>query len=409
MGGSVACARSHFLAGRRRNVVAASRQQAEQPQHNEDADCAATVNQDVVQGGAAFSGLPCTARGLIREGSAGASNEHDHKRKRDAKHASRSPHSAYPSHPYAWGVPHLDIEWKLPEGKAYDWFVATPGAIILIIVVGLVFRWFIRRAVDRLVAHAIKGAVPGVIANTKAGEFLAELRPEAYQRRQQRATAMGSLLKSASTGLIFAVVGVMVLSKLGVDVAPIIASAGIVGVALGFGAQNLVKDFLAGIFMILEDQYGVGDVVDLGLASGTVEAVGLRVTRLRDVNGTVWHVRNGEVLRVGNQSQNWSRTVLDITVAYDSDLTLVQRVLQEEANALADDPHFADVVIEAPEVWGVERFDKDGPVVRVVLKTAPMKQWVVARAMRQRIKSRFDAERINMPTSLRTTTEQDPA
>src|SRR5690606_4851024 len=216
---------------------------------------------------------------------------------------------------------------------------------------------------------------------TKAGEFLADLKPGTNERRKQRAATMGSLLKSISTGIIFAIVVVMVLSKLGINVAPIIASAGIVGVALGFGAQNLVRDFLSGIFMILEDQYGVGDIVDLGEASGTVEAVGLRVTRLRDVNGTVWYVRNGEILRVGNSSQNWARTVLDVTVSYDSDLAKVEQVLGEVAQALYEDDQFRGVVLEAPEVWGVERLDKDGAVVRVVLKTAPSKQWGVARAM----------------------------
>ena len=210
---------------------------------------------------------------------------------------------------------------------------------------------------------------------------------------------MGSILKSISGGLIIAIVIVMVLDQVGVNIAPIIASAGIVGIALGFGAQNLVKDFLSGIFMILEDQYGVGDSVDLGEAMGTVEAVGLRVTRLRDVDGTVWYVRNGEILRVGNQSQNWARTVLDITVAYESDLDQVQQLLQEEATAMYEDEEYHDIIIEAPEVWGVERFDKDGAVVRVVLKTAPLQQWPVARALRQRIKARFDAAGIRIPTS----------
>ena len=305
-------------------------------------------------------------------------------------------------------MPHLDVNWKLPEGKAYENFVATPASILLIIVVGLVFRWFINRAVDRLVARAIKGTVPGVIANSKAGEFLADLRPGSNERRKQRAETMGSLLKSISTGVILAIVIVMVLAQLGVNIAPIIASAGIVGVALGFGAQNLVKDLLSGIFMILEDQYGVGDVVDLGEASGTVEAVGLRVTRLRDVNGTVWYVRNGEILRVGNQSQNWARTVLDITVDYEADLDKVQTVLEEEATAMYEDERFHDVIIEQPEVWGVERFDKDGAVVRVVLKTAPLQQWLVARAMRQRVKARFDKEGIRIPTTFRTTIDEEP-
>ncbi|MDX6233048.1 MAG: moderate conductance mechanosensitive channel [Nocardioidaceae bacterium] len=305
-------------------------------------------------------------------------------------------------------MPYLDMDWKLPEGKAYENFVATPASIVLIIVVGLAFRWFVNRAIDRLVSRAIKGTVPGVIANTKAGEFLADLRPGSNERRKQRAETMGSLLKSIGTGVILAIVSVMVLAQMGVNIAPIIASAGIVGIALGFGAQNLVKDLLSGIFMILEDQYGVGDAVDLGEASGTVEAVGLRVTRLRDVNGTVWYVRNGEILRVGNQSQNWARTVLDITVDYEANLDQVQRVLEEEATAMYQDERFHDVIIEQPEVWGVERFDKDGAVVRVVLKTAPLQQWLVARAMRQRVKARFDKEGIRIPTTFRTTTDEEP-
>jgi small-conductance mechanosensitive channel len=299
-------------------------------------------------------------------------------------------------------MPHLDITWKLPEGKAYEWFIATPGSIVLVIVIGLLFRWFVCRAIDRLVTRAGKGAVPGVIANTRAGEFLADRRPAVHARRQQRAATMGSLLKSFATGVILSVVAVSVLAKLGINIAPIIASAGIVGVALGFGAQNLVKDFLSGIFMILEDQYGVGDSVDLGEAEGTVEAVGLRVTRLRDVNGTVWYVRNGEILRVGNQSQNWARTVLDITVSYETDLDRVQEILQDVATSTYEEPQFHDVIIEPPEVWGVERFDKDGIVVRVVLKTAPAQQWLVARAMRRRIKAEFDRAGIRIPTTFPT-------
>ncbi len=297
---------------------------------------------------------------------------------------------------------YLDVHWDIPRDRALNWFVATPGTIILIVVVGLLFRWFVNRAIGRLVTRASKGNLPSVIANSRAGDFLSDLRPGNNERRKQRAETMGSLLKSIATGLILAIVVVMVLAQLSVNIAPIIASAGILGVAFGFGAQNLVKDFLAGIFMILEDQYGVGDVVDLGEATGVVEAVGLRVTRLRDVNGTVWYVRNGEVLRVGNQSQNWARTVLDITVGYEADLDQVQAILQEEATAMFEAAAFRDVIIEAPEVWGVERFDKDGAVVRVVLKTAPLEQWQVARAMRQRIKMRFDAAGIRIPTSFQT-------
>ena len=145
------------------------------------------------------------------------------------------------------------------------------------------------------------------------------------------------------------------LSEIGVDIAPIIASAGIVGVALGFGAQSLVKDFLSGVFMIIEDQFGVGDQVDLGEAIGTVEAVTLRITRLRDVNGTVWYVPNGQIVRVGNQSQNWARTVLDINVAYHEDLARVRRVLAEVAHDVWEDEDFKGQVIEEPVGLGRRR------------------------------------------------------
>jgi small conductance mechanosensitive channel len=288
------------------------------------------------------------------------------------------------------------LDFNLPDGTAWEWFVATPGAIIIIIVIGLVARWFVRRSIDRLVARTASGKPPGTLG-ARAENLLADLNPAAAARRHQRASTMGSLLSSVATGVIMAIVAVMVLSKVGIDIAPIIASAGIVGVALGFGAQNLVKDFLSGIFMILEDQYGVGDVIDTGEAIGTVEAVSLRVTRLRAVDGTVWYVRNGEIQRIGNQSQNWSRSVLDITVSYDADLTHVQDVLADEAHQLYEDEQFAGLILEEPSVWGVQDFGKDGAVVRLVLKTQPLQQWLVARAMRQRIKARFDTEGIEIP------------
>lgn len=291
-----------------------------------------------------------------------------------------------------------NFDWSLPEGAAWEWFVATPGAIVLIVFIGLLFRWLANRAIDRLVERTATGAATEV-SDAKAASFLRDLSPLAHERRRLRAETMGSLLKSVVTGFILAIVFVMVLARVGFDIAPILASAGVVGVAVGFGAQNLVKDFLAGVAMILEDQYGVGDIVDLGEAVGTVEAVSLRVTRLRDVNGTVWYVRNGEVLRVGNLSQHWARTVLDITVGYESDLDQVETILIEEGRALHLDDQFRTDILEEPEVWGVERFDKDGAVVRLVIKTAPSKQWTVARALRQRIKARFDAEGVRIPTS----------
>ena len=303
-----------------------------------------------------------------------------------------------------------DLDLNLPKGTAFEWFIARPSAILGIIIVASLFRWLVHRAIDRIVRRAGEGSVPGVLAKSKMGEYLADLRPGMSERRKQRSMTMGSLLKSITTTFILTVAVLMILDQLNFNIGPLIASAGIVGVALGFGAQSLVKDYLAGIFMILEDQYGVDDAVDLGEASGTVEAVGLRVTRLRDVNGTVWYVRNGEILRVGNQSQNWARTVLDITVAYESDLDQVQQILKDVAHKLFENEDFRGIIIEEPEVWGVERFDKDGVVVRVVLKTAPLQQWLVARTMRERVKHSFDKAGIRIPTSFQTTaaTEEAP-
>jgi small conductance mechanosensitive channel len=228
-------------------------------------------------------------------------------------------------------------------------------------------------------------------------EPLLPLSKIAFERREQRANTMGSLLKSISTGAVFTVVAFMVVAELGYDIGPLIASAGILGVAIGFGAQSLVSDFLSGVFMILEDQYGVGDVVDVGEATGSVEAVGLRVTRLRDVNGTVWYVRNGEIMRVGNMSQNWARTVLDIPVAYGEDIGRIREILVDTAHQLYTDAEYSPVILEEPEVWGVERWDADSIVVRVVLKTAPLEQWNVARELRERIKDRFEELGIEIP------------
>ncbi|MET3963219.1 small-conductance mechanosensitive channel [Marmoricola sp. OAE513] len=278
---------------------------------------------------------------------------------------------------------------------AAAWVIGKPFAILWLVILGLVARWILHKVIDRLVARASAGVVPTKLMRGPFAEPDAEV---GTHRRVQRAQTMGSLLKSIVTGVIFVVVLMMAISELGYDIAPLIASAGIVGVALGFGAQSLVKDFLSGIFMIFEDQVGVGDTVNLGEASGTVEAVSLRVTRLRDVDGTVWYVRNGEILRVGNQSQNWSRSVLDIAVSYKEDIAKVRRLLKEVAHDLWEDKGYRDRIIEEPEVWGVQSLSPDSVVVRVTLKTMPQQQWVVAREMRERIKARFDEEGIVMPS-----------
>ncbi|HEY0774807.1 MAG TPA: mechanosensitive ion channel family protein [Nocardioidaceae bacterium] len=282
---------------------------------------------------------------------------------------------------------------------AAAWLIGKPLAVLGLFVLGFVARWILHKLIDRLTDRAATGVVPHAFTRGRRGrsEKAVTTATPSSARREQRAKTMGSLLKSIVTAVVFAMVTIMALSEIGVNVAPLIASAGIIGVALGFGAQSLVQDFLSGIFMILEDQYGVGDVIDAGEASGTVEAVSLRVTRLRDVNGTVWYVRNGEILRIGNMSQNWARTVLDIRVGYSEDLHRVQDLLKEIAHDVWEDEDFKGKVIEEPEVWGVQSLDPESIVVRVALKTAPLEQWEVAREMRTRIKARFDYEGIEIP------------
>ena len=278
---------------------------------------------------------------------------------------------------------------------------AAPAAIsVAVILIGAVLvRWIVHRAIDRVMKGAEHGRLPGRLGSI--GRSVDRAATPGSSRRAQRAQSMASLLKNIATAVVYGIAAVMALAEIGADVAPILASAGVLGLAIGFGAQSLVSDFLSGIAILLEDQYGVGDVVDLGEAVGTVEAVGLRITRLRAVDGTVWYVRNGEILRVGNQSMNWARTVLDIGVAYGEDIARVREVLGEVAQELFEDEEFRGKVIETPEVWGVQDLAADSVVVRVVLKTAPLQQWAVARELRERVKSRFDAEGIEIPFSQR--------
>jgi small conductance mechanosensitive channel len=286
----------------------------------------------------------------------------------------------------------------------------TPARIALIVVLAVVLRALLNRAIGRLVTGAAEGSVPVVLRplHDRAKGRLLEASPMLSERRRQRAETIGSVLRSVATLVVFTVAGAMVMAELGFDLGPVLASAGIVGVAVGFGAQNLIKDFLNGMFMILEDQYGVGDVIDAGEATGTVEAVGLRSTRLRDVAGTVWHIRNGEIVRVGNKSQGWARAVLDIPVAWDTDVTHVRSVVKAAADEVWQDEDWSDKVVEEPEVWGVEELGAAGLVIRLAVKTAPLEQWAVARELRERVKGAFDRERISIGVPVVRNVEPKP-
>lgn len=212
-------------------------------------------------------------------------------------------------------------------------------------------------------------------------------------RADQRSRTVGDALAGLLHAVLWAMAVLLVLDQLGVSLAPLLAGAGIAGVAVGFGAQALVRDFLSGLFILIEDQYGVGDVVEIGGHSGTVEDLNLRVTRIRGIDGTVWFVPNGELRVVGNTSMEWSRAVVDVPVPPDSDVARAGELIAEEARAMAAEEAWADSILEPPEVWGVHAMATDSTVIRAVVKTAPRQQHVVARELRGRVSRRLRQER----------------
>ena len=288
------------------------------------------------------------------------------------------------------------------------WAVDKPLTIIVVLLAGFIASRVMRKTIthfgERLTDERQSRALAQlqkIKGKVKAGKVLRD--EQAELRTKARTETLTSVLSSIANLAIWTVVVLMALGEIGVNLGPLIAGAGIVGVAVGFGAQSIVKDFLSGMFMLVEDQYGVGDSVDVGIASGTVERMTLRTTILRDTNGSVWYVPNGEIARVGNRSQVWSRAVLDVDVAYDTDLRHAQDVMKRVAVELWEDESFTDGdIIEEPQVVGVQNLGIDGITLRLVAKTDPSEQWAVARELRIRLKETFDAEGIQMPFPQRT-------
>ena len=281
---------------------------------------------------------------------------------------------------------------------AFKWVVSNGIAVLVTVVIAVITWWLIKRIITRVTRDAIRRAGAERPAQTRRPEHTAELSESLMgQRREQRAQALGQLLTSIMTFTVFGLTSLLVLTELGVDVTPLLASAGIAGVALGFGAQTLVKDFLSGVFLVMEDQYGPGDIVDLGTAIGTVEEVTLRITRIRDMSGVVWYVRNGEILRVGNRSQGWTMAVVDVPIAYNEDLDQVRRIIEEIGAQMDADPQYDGVLFGTPTYAGVESVSGDAVFVRVTAKAAPDQQMSAARALRERIKVAFDEAGVRVP------------
>ncbi|MFF7975626.1 mechanosensitive ion channel domain-containing protein [Streptomyces sp. NPDC007905] len=261
--------------------------------------------------------------------------------------------------------------------------------VLLVLVVAITLRAVVRRAITKLIdrmtrtAQAADGsALSGLLVNV--------------ERRRQRAAAIGSVLRSVASFLILGTAALMVLSTFRINLAPLLASAGVAGVAIGFGARNLVTDFLSGVFMILEDQYGVGDTIDAGVASGEVIEVGLRVTKLRGDSGEIWYVRNGEVKRIGNLSQGWATAGVDVTVKASEDLDKVKATLDEVAEKMSKEEPWNELLWSPVEVLGLDSVLIDSMVVRLSARTMPGKSVTVERELRWRVKRAFDAASIRI-------------
>ena len=282
-----------------------------------------------------------------------------------------------------------------------QWFLGIPLKIILIVAISSIVLFLLRRTIRTITNHVADGTpfldrgILRPIGESEIGGVLAKANPLSSARRAQRARTLGSVLRSSATIVVGGIAFFLILDTLGVNIAPFIASAGVIGVALGFGAQSLVKDFLTGLFMLLEDQYGVGDVVDVGPANGTVEAVTLRITKIRDSDGTLWYVPNGTMLRVGNKTQGWATAVVEIDVDYFADLDQVRGLLAQAASRVVKDPVVGAHVLGEPTITGIERLSADAVTLRLKVKTSPAMQWEVARELRTA--TRDELERADVP------------
>jgi small conductance mechanosensitive channel len=298
--------------------------------------------------------------------------------------------------------------------QAAEWTVERPLRLLVILVAAWLVNRLVRRAISRFIASAANRVTSDEAERAEhlhAGPLgalgdrvTAKLEALSVQRerKMQRTETLGTVLRSLATAVIYSIAVLIALGEFDINLGPFIAGAGIVGVALGFGAQTVVRDFLSGIFMLIEDQYGIGDIVDFGEATGVVEAVSLRTTRLRDVEGTVWFVPNGEIKRIGNKSQLWARAVMDIEVDYATDLGMAAEVIKRVADQVWSEALPDATIIDEPEIWGVQEFGASAIAIRLVIKTEPGEQFNAAREIRGRLKVALAEAGIDIPFPQRT-------
>jgi small-conductance mechanosensitive channel len=295
-----------------------------------------------------------------------------------------------------------DITHSTNAAQVVRVYLAGPVAqglrILFVIMVALLVRAAAVRVINKITERAATAMLPAAPAihnhrapvAARADDTAVAPATVGTERREQRARALGSILRSGVSIVVFGIAALTILGDLGVNLTPLLLSTTVLGVALGFGAQNLVRDYLAGILMLVEDHYGVGDTINLEAATGTVEGMTLLTTRLRDVNGVVWHIRNGTIESVGNESQGWSRAVIDYPVPYEEDLTRIRVLMEQAVGSLFRERGWRKLMLEEPEVWGAQELSSKEVTMRIVAKTAPMRQWEVARELRARVKAALD-------------------
>lgn len=290
-------------------------------------------------------------------------------------------------------------QWWSNFWPAIGEFFASAGSLLLniavIIVVCFLISWILRLVIRRLV-HTI---VSGAKKNAKVDDTQAlDRSPLAAVRLVQRTRTLGSILGNVVNITLVIVALVLIVSTAAPGALGSLALlTAALGAGLGFGAQNIVKDVLNGIFLVAEDQIGIGDVVDLGLATGIVEYVSVRVTHVRDVNGTLWYVRNGEVTRIGNMSQGWSRVIIDLGVPVDTDIDEVETAILETALAMSKDGKWRSRILERPEIWGLESISGEAMIIRLVMRTRANAKDDVAQDLRVRLKAALDELGIKLP------------
>jgi small conductance mechanosensitive channel len=280
----------------------------------------------------------------------------------------------------------MSFSWSdIFDPEAVVGWLTTSGARILLIIIGAFVVVRLARFITKRVERAFEDNDPSTM-----------------NEREKQAATLGKVTRNVARILVWGIAVMMILRELGIDIGPILAGVGILGLAVGFGAQSLVKDFLAGMFVLVENQYNVGDVVRLAGVAGLVEKLTLRATTLRDLEGKVHIIPNGTIDVVTNMTREFSRFVLDVGIAYKENVDSVMALLKEIGDEMAADPEYSKLITGPLEVLGVEDFGDSAVVIRVRFTTEPIQQWTVGREFRRRVKNTFDAKGIEIPFPHRT-------